>query len=86
MSSMEHYVRIERCYKVSKDEWTCDYAKNLWDKLVNKCIIQKLGKTNWNGSMAWNILYNKMDKAEVFKEIAINTELTIEHEYINPEY
>ena len=69
MMVIERYARIEGLEKVGKAGWNCEYTKHLWEKLGNKYINAQFGKTNRNLSMAWKTLYNKMDKAKVFKDI-----------------
>ena len=74
MMVIEQYARIEGLEKVSKAQWNCEYTKHLWEKLGNKYINAQFGKTNRNLSMAWKTLYNKMDKAEVFRDIHTSIE------------
>ena len=82
MTLFEKYAHVKGVYIKQKEEWSCEYTKNLWKKIGNKYIVRQFGDKNKNISMAWKTLYNNMEKAKSFANLATQTTITLNNTYI----
>ena len=66
MSQIEDYAKTEEVYEINPDKWTTEYTTKIWEAVGDKYINSKF-RGNRAVEMSWKTLFNKMQKANMFK-------------------
>ena len=66
MTQIEAYAKTENIYESDPDKWTTEYTTRIWETVGDKYIYSKF-RGNRAVEMSWKTLFNKMQKANMFK-------------------
>ena len=68
MNQIEAYARTENIYESDPDKWTTEYTTKKLETVGDKYIYSKF-RGNRAVEMSWKTLFNKMQKADMFKSV-----------------